>query len=306
MADPPEHRSTILVVDDTPESLSFLTHTLDRAGMTVLVATDGQSAVDLLEQITPDLILMDAVMPIMGGFETCRRIKRDKRLAHVPVIFMTALSGTQHVVEGLSAGGVDYLSKPIVLDELLARIRVHLANARVRHGTQVALDSTGRFLLSTDSVDRMRWCTPKAAQVIAELFPHWAHDGDDLPPELTLRLGRLRRGAGADLAKLEIGDRRVAFSFLGRAGVDEYLFRLSETRVGGDIQLLQERHGLTSREAEVLLWLSGGKANREISEILGISPRTVNKHLEQVFEKLGVENRASAAALAARLLSQWA
>jgi DNA-binding NarL/FixJ family response regulator len=305
MTDPSERRAIILVVDDTPESLSFLTETLDRVGMTVLVATDGQSALELLEQITPDLVLMDAVMPVMDGFEACRRIKRDKRLAHLPVIFMTGLSETEHVVEGLSAGGVDYVGKPLVLDELLARIRVHLANARVSNGAQAALDSTGRFLLSTDGQDRILWCTPKAAEVIGELFPVWPQDSQDLPPELAQRLGRLRRGGIGELPKLEIGDRRVDFSFLGRAGGDEYLFRLSETSLSGDIRMLQDRHGLTLREAEVLLWLSGGKANREISEILGISPRTVNKHLEQVFEKLGVENRASAAASAVRLLSQW-
>jgi DNA-binding CsgD family transcriptional regulator len=82
------------------------------------------------------------------------------------------------------------------------------------------------------------------------------------------------------------------------------LFRLAEVTAGGDERLLQQTLQLTSREAEVLLWLSRGKANREIGEILSISPRTVNKHLEQIFIKLGVENRASAAARAVRALAR--
>ena len=87
----------------------------------------------LVEQITPDLVLLDAVMPGIDGFETCRRIKADAgACAIVPVIFMTGLTETEHVVRGLEAGGVDYVTKPIVLDEMLARIRVHLANARLR------------------------------------------------------------------------------------------------------------------------------------------------------------------------------
>jgi DNA-binding CsgD family transcriptional regulator len=80
------------------------------------------------------------------------------------------------------------------------------------------------------------------------------------------------------------------------------LFRLTE-ETPGDGDLLQTRLGLTQREAEVLIWIAGGKPNRDIGEILGISPRTVNKHLEQIFTKLGVENRASAAAQATKILA---
>jgi DNA-binding CsgD family transcriptional regulator len=83
----------------------------------------------------------------------------------------------------------------------------------------------------------------------------------------------------------------------------EWLVRLNDVNPASDIALLQSRHGLTSREAEVLLWISYGKPNRVISEILSISPRTVNKHLEQIFVKLGVETRAAAAALAVRVIS---
>src|SRR5690606_27218700 len=102
---------------------------------------------------------------------------------------------------------------------------------------------------------------------------------------------------------LEVGGVSLECAMLSPIGPDELLFRLSERRGEGDIQLLQQL-GLTGREAEVLLWLSRGKANREIGQILGISPRTVNKHLEQIFVKLGVENRASAAARAVRQLSR--
>jgi DNA-binding response OmpR family regulator len=99
MASEALRRDTILVVDDTPDTLGFLTDTLDHAGFTVLIATDGAGALDLVDQITPDLVLMDAVMPGMDGFETCRRLKREKLLLHLPVIFMTGLTQTEHVVE---------------------------------------------------------------------------------------------------------------------------------------------------------------------------------------------------------------
>jgi DNA-binding response OmpR family regulator len=159
-------RDTVLVVDDTPETLSLLTDTLDHAGFTVLIATDGVAALELIELVTPDLVLMDALMPGISGFETCKRLKQDKLLTHLPVIFMTGLTETEHVVEGLACGGVDYVTKPIVLDELLARIRVHLGNARLAYETHAALDATGRFLFATNHAGRVLWCTPKARKLL--------------------------------------------------------------------------------------------------------------------------------------------
>ncbi len=124
-------REVVLVVDDSPETLRMLTDALDQAGMTVMVALDGSAAMKVVEQITPDIILLDAVMPGFDGFEACRRLKSEPALSHVPVVFMTGLSETEHIVRGLEAGGVDYVTKPIVIEEMLARIRVHLANARL-------------------------------------------------------------------------------------------------------------------------------------------------------------------------------
>ena len=298
-------RDTLLVVDDTPETLGFLTDTLDMAGFTVLIATDGESALRLVEQITPDLVLMDAVMPGLNGFDTCRRMKRDKMLTHLPVIFMTGLSDTENVLEGLAAGGVDYVTKPLIVDELLARIRVHLANARVGAGTRAALDATGRFLLATDRVGRLLWCTPKARQLLGTLFPV-AGETTSLPASVMNQLMQLRSDGHSSQARLllDVNGRKVEISVMSPIGPDELLFRLTELSTTADEMQLQQTLSLTSRESEVLLWISRGKANREIGEILAISPRTVNKHLEQIFVKLGVENRASAAARAVRTLSR--
>jgi DNA-binding NarL/FixJ family response regulator len=294
-------RDTVLVVDDTPETLSLLTDTLDQAGFTVLIATDGESALHLVDQVTPDLVLMDARMPGISGFETCKRLKREKLLSDLPVIFMTGLSETEHVIEGLACGGVDYVTKPLVLDVLLARIRVHLGNARLAYETRAVLDASGRFLLATDRAGRVLWCTPKARQLLAANTV-----GATLPAPVIEQLLRMRRGDPLAPARclVEIGGRRLECSFVSSLGPDELLFRLAETaNTDSDQAILQRAFALTAREAEVLLWISRGKSNRDIGEILNISPRTVNKHLEQIFVKLGVENRAAAAAAAVRTLT---
>src|SRR5262245_2095256 len=220
---PDVRRDTILVVDDTPETLGFLTDTLDMAGFTVLIATDGESALRLIEQITPDLVLMDAVMPGLNGFETCRRMKRNKLMTPLPVIFMTGLTETEHVLEGLAAGGVDYVTKPLVVDELLARIRVHLANARAAAGTRAALDATGRFLLATDRAGRLLWCTPKARQLLGGLFPQSQEPAAALPASVLTQLMQLRSdGLGAQARLLlDVNGRKVEISVMSPIGPDE-------------------------------------------------------------------------------------
>jgi DNA-binding response OmpR family regulator/DNA-binding CsgD family transcriptional regulator len=294
MAEPEDVRDIVLVVDDSPETLGLLTDALEDKGVTVLVATSGERALEAVRRVTPDVILMDAVMPGVDGFETSRRLKADPALAHVPIIFMTGLSETEHIVEGLAAGGVDYLTKPIEIDELLARIRVHLANARAAQTARVALDAAGRYLVAADSRGRILWATPQALRLLesgtgtATALPQAAmtrREARTLPPEgVAIAIG---------------GGRTLHLSALGQVGKDEFLFRLA-TAGRDDGEVLRARYGLTAREAEVLVWIGRGKPNRDIGEILGLSPRTVNKHLEQIYVKLGVENRASAAVIAAR------
>ncbi|MET0364750.1 MAG: response regulator, partial [Sphingobium sp.] len=109
---PPTRQDTVLVIDDAPDSLRFLTDALENSGITVLVSTSGNGALELLSHVVPDLILMDAVMPGLDGFETTVRIKNTASLAHIPVIFMTGLTESEHVVEAFEVGGADYVRKP--------------------------------------------------------------------------------------------------------------------------------------------------------------------------------------------------
>ncbi len=299
-------RPVVLVVDDTPEALRFLTTTIEQAGMTVLIAIDGLAALDLLKKITPDLILMDAVMPNLDGFETTRRIKAQPAFQHLPIIFMTGLTEPDQVVRGLTAGGIDFVSKPIVIDELLARIRVHLNTARVAHGSHLALDMSGRPALAVDGAGEPLWLTPAASAMLERLFPGWSCASARLPEPFLGALRALQASAPTPGARVSVaaGDRTLEAGLLRTTAADQWVFRLAERHEGEDKATLAAQHGLTSREAEVLLWISRGKQNREVSAILEISPRTVNKHLEQIFEKMGVENRASATAIAVATLTR--
>lgn len=301
-----KRRDRVLVVDDSPETLSFIADALEAEGVTALVATSGEAALALVQQIMPDLVLMDAVMLGMDGFETTRQLRQHIATSHLPVIFMTGLTDTKHVVEGLGAGAVDYIAKPIVLEVMLARLRVHLANARLAHGARTALDAAGRSLLAIDQAGQILWSTPQAESLLAEIFATGEKRQNELPPTLIEKLEQLRSDLkpSTNAFVFDFAARRASFIYLSRVGPNEFLYRLTEEQAGAREAILRSKFSLTGREAEVLVWIAAGKSNRDISQILGISPRTVNKHLEQVFVKLGVENRATAAAIAVRALAE--
>ncbi|MDH0748700.1 response regulator [Pseudomonas sp. GD03842] len=215
---PRAETGVILIVDDTPDNLALLSDALDEAGYMVLVALDGTSALNRIQRRRPDLILLDAMMPGLDGFETCRQIKRQPDTANIPVLFMTALTDSEHVVQGFEAGAIDYVTKPIQCAEVLARVASHLRTARILQ-------------------------TARDAQPI----------GLDHPPAY---------------------DR------------------------------LATRFQLTEREFEVLRWVSCGKTNKDIADILQLSPRTVNKHLEHIYIKLGVETRTAATSVAMAAMTE--
>jgi DNA-binding NarL/FixJ family response regulator len=298
----PKKRDVALVVDDSPETLRLLTDALDGAGMTVMVALDGAAAMRIVDQITPDIVLLDAVMPGIDGFETCRRLKREAGLSNVPVIFMTGLAETEHIVRGLEAGGVDYVTKPIAIEEMLARIRVHLSNARLTQSARAALDVSGRFLLAVNRQGKVMWATPQAQKLLSDSLGPATGDEMTLPAALQQWLEYAQQGKGGSKtpATASFPDHpELRFYYMGNAGSNEVLLRLAKDTASSLPAEFTSELGLTTREAEVLLWLSKGKTNRDIAQILGLSPRTVDKHLEQIYAKLGVENRTAAAAIAA-------
>jgi DNA-binding response OmpR family regulator len=296
-------RDIVLLVDDSPEALGFLTEALEQSGFSVLIATSGMAALNIVDRITPDIILLDAVMPGLDGFDTCLKLKANPAVSPVPVVFMTGLTETEHVVRALEAGGVDYLTKPINIDELRARIRVHLSNARSAQSARVALDAAGRHLLAVSGEGKIRWSTPQATRLV-----NAATGSDDGLDAVSGHINTWMKTRGTarenTFAIRQTGQASLQLAFLGAIGADEYLFRLTaENRLSED-EVLRQHFGVTQRESEVLLWIAKGKSNRDIGEILGLSARTVTKHLEQIYVKLGVENRASAAVKAAHVLHE--
>ena len=312
----------VLIVDDVPDNLLVLHDALDESGYTVLVATSGEAALQRARQAVPDIVLLDAMMPGMDGFEVARQLKAMPETAHIPIIFMTGLTETEHLVAALQAGGVDYVTKPIKPKEVMARMGVHLQGARrarqeARQAGQArnALDAFGyasmTVRMNADGKEdgKLIWQTPLARDLLMRYY------GTTAPQTPAPVLDWLRRHL-ADAERqiepprltVEQGPRRLTFRLHQQTGDSDsggdWLIVMREISDDAVIEAISLSFKLTAREAEVLYWVVKGKVNRDIGDILGASPATVKKHLERVYAKLGVETRTAAAGRAMNRIRQ--
>ncbi|MDZ4144401.1 MAG: response regulator [Burkholderiales bacterium] len=299
----------VLIVDDVPDNLAVLHDALDESGYTVLVATHGEAALQRATQALPDIVLLDAMMPGMDGFEVAKRLKAMPQTAHIPIIFMTGLTDTEYLVAALEAGGVDYVTKPIKPKEVLARMGVHMQGAREKRQARNALDAFGYASITVRASDgRLMWQTALARELLAAYF------GGTSPFVPAVMLDWLRRQlpvaphAEPPRLSIERGARRLTLRLHPQTGAEDeggdWLIVMREVSDAKIIETMSLAFKLTAREAEVLYWVVKGKINRDIGDILGASPATVKKHLEHIFAKLGVETRTSAAAMATNRIRQ--
>jgi sigma-B regulation protein RsbU (phosphoserine phosphatase) len=159
--------ATILVVDDSPVNLQVLVRTLDGSGHRILAATSGASALQIASRVKPDLILLDVMMPEMDGFEVCRRIKADPAISDVAIIFLSALGEVRDKVAGLELGALDYITKPIHAEEVLARVAAQLTRLQLERDVRLSRDSLDRELGAAAAMQRL--ILPRTFPVIGNL-----------------------------------------------------------------------------------------------------------------------------------------
>lgn len=300
--------STVLIVDDVLDNLAVLHDALDETGYMVLVATNGAAAIQIANQAQPDVILLDAIMPEMDGFEVCRQLKGDINTSSIPVIFMTGLTEAEHVAAAFGVGGTDYVTKPIRPKEVLARIAAHMQTAKMMKQARSTLDAFGQASIAiTPNDGKIVWQTPLARQLLQKYFSSDVETYEHKTPTPILNwmetsfADHAKGGATPPLVIIKGADRLI-FSAAAFSGDEHWVILMREESDAAQIKALMTTFSLTKRESEVLYWAIKGKTNRDIGDILGTSPRTINKHLEHVFEKLGVETRTAAASLAATKL----
>ena len=312
-----DQRPCIMIVDDVPANLGVLLDFLDSASYEVLVAESGEGALAQLAYAQPDIILLDVTMPGMDGYETCRRLKAEARWRDTPVFFLTALNDPVDKVRGFAAGAVDYITKPLHPEEVLARVRAHLQikalqreletrNALLQSAIALRLEAEEQLQQSLDRAVLVVWqgkeiqfCTSLARQILDRHFP--GHLGlDTLPGDLSAWISK---GPNVAPWRRETSDASLEVRlFTDGAPGTCVMLTLEETSRTKNSPASLLRLGLTMREAEVLYWIAHGKTSPEVALILHAALNTVKKHVQNILLKLGVETRLAAALQAADLL----
>lgn len=246
--------ATILVVDDQPEDLRMLLDHLQQAGLHTLVARNGEGALRQVARAQPDLILLDVLMPGIDGFETCRRLKQHQATQEIPVIFLTGLTESVDKIQGLQAGGADYVTKPFNSQEMLARVKTHLELRRyqeiLRHKNQ-ELQQANRTLLELhqelEQVNRIDVLTrlPNRRSILEQFDYEKIRFERHQQPFVVMLCDIDQFKEFNDRLGQECGDfilRSIAVLFrtgirkqdhLGRWGGEEFLFLLPETNGPG-------------------------------------------------------------------------
>lgn len=282
----------VLVVDDTAASLGVVCDALRREGVRVLLADSGDAARAVLARESPAVILLDVVMPGEDGFAVCATLKANPAWSEIPVVFLTAIDASEQKLRAFAAGAVDYVTKPVHVPELVARVRVQLElraarlaleakNAELESEVTLRLDAEAQLANSLDQAvmvlspaGKLLFATRLAHDLLAKYFPAGQPPaltaGEYSQGEDTLQIRRFTEPGREDLVMLVLEERHAP---------------------PGPAALLVL--GLTPRQAEVAYWVAQGKSNAETGLILGASPRTIDKHMERILKRLGLENRAA-------------
>lgn len=283
-----KQQDIILVIDDSPDSLDLINTALDQAGFTVLVALSGSQGLIITRNITPNVILLDAMMPIMDGFACC--IELRKTLPLTPIIFMTGLVEVEAITRAFSAGANDYITKPIHPDELIARIRSHCHAAAQITGARSALDAAKQYIVCFGENGEILWQTAQAENITRQFSD--LKKNFNRPVQQWINSGDTEKALALTIDKIPLRIR-----YFKKISNEEHLVKIEEDSNLFTPEAIAKLFPLTKREAEVLLWIANGKSNKDIATILKMSPRTVNKHLEQIYPKIGAENRTAATSI---------
>lgn len=315
-------RPLILIIDDNPENLRVAVDLLQAYSFVVRTARDGTRGLRRARLNRPQLILLDIQMPGIDGYETCKRLKADPELADIPVVFMTALSAARDKVRAFEVGGVDYVTKPFEVNELVARVQTHLDLARLR----AELTAQNRALQGQVSTQRAHLDAAEAsrsamdqerAQLIEmvrgqshamqQISRRWeqtrggalADPGAALRSHLRERLRLVEGNLAQALALLPDGEGVEACRThleLARSMLDPMLDEgaLIEAPEASPFQQLSDR------EREVLRLVAAGKGTSEIAGALAVSVSTVSTYRRRIREKTGAESLLALVALHAR------
>jgi DNA-binding response OmpR family regulator len=289
----------ILIIDDTPENLTVLLKILSRQGYQVRPALSGEIALKAVREEAPDLILLDIMMPGMDGFEVCARLKSDEKTQQIPVIFFSALDDSENKIKGFEAGGVDYISKPFHTEEVLARVKTHLAlrnmhlqllhEIRERKSAQDSLRKINTELeqLVSARTEELNKRTERLAETnvaLKVLLEKRDEDKKELEEQIVLNIQKLIFPYLEKLFQKCTDESQETLLQIIRTNLDEITSSFAHL---GRKQLLN----LTPTQIQIADLIKQGKTSKEIAALMNLSTSTVASHRNEIRRKLALTNK---------------
>lgn len=259
---------TVLAADDDVDNLQVISRCLQADGYRVLMALDGENALEKAHLERPDLILMEAKIPEMNGFETCRRLKADQTLQKIPIVFMTASAGLDEKVKAFELGAVDFIAKPIQAKEVLARVRTHLRLQKL-------------IAYLEERVRRQTENSAGANQALKAILDQREMEKKSIEQTMVANLKRYVFPYLDELDRLRIGSDATSFVRVIRSNIEQLIAPVSKRLSGAYLDL-------TPTEIKVADLIRQNKRTKFIAERLNTSPGTVEKHRNNIRKKLNI------------------
>ena len=269
---------TVLIVDDDPFGIIQLQTVLKDSGYDLITASDGASAIETVRRQSPDIILLDIIMPKMNGYETCRRLKENEESRDIPVIFLSGLHSTGEKIDAFEAGGVDYITKPFSEKEVLVRLRTHLTLHRVNRHLARELENRDEELQSKESKAQD---TSTALKVLLSAIEE---EKKELAERIQFNAEKLILPKVREIAEQrssrqkEMLLREIRHSFQN----------LTKPLVPGGVEL---GNTFSPAELQIVDLIKQGKSTKEIADICNISVGTIATHRKAIRKKLSITNR---------------
>lgn len=287
-------KQRILIVDDTAASINMLGTSLS-LDYKIYIATNGKDALERAEEVLPDLILLDIVMPGIDGYEVCKRLKKNSKTRNIPIIFISAKASLEDESQGLAQGAVDYIKKPFNLPIVKSRVHTHLSLHQARENAELLVaQRTAELLLTQEQLEKRTKSLEETNTALEVLLRRREKEKIELETEIMTNVNKLVRPY---LEKLEPVINVEKYKTILQAAIVN-LNEIVDPFTRGHLANIAQ---LTPAEMQVANFIKMGKTSKEIASFLGISIRTIEVHRSRIRKKLGLKKRT--ASLRKHLLS---
>lgn len=280
-------KSIVLIVDDEEANLQIIGKVLQKMGIDIALASSGKEALFLLETLVPDLIILDIIMPAMSGFDVCRQIKSASNNSDIPIIFISAKTDIEDITKGFRLGARDYIAKPFIKEELVARVATQLRIiSSEKKLKKLTLNLDQKVKERTRALTEMNEKLKDYNTALEVLMEKRDEDRKKIEEKIMTNVEELVRPDLERLKKTGLTDQQSELLTI----CEENILKITSSFINS-INNDGRVQGLTHKETTIANLIVQGKSSQEISTIINSSESTINFHRRNIRKKLGITNK---------------